>query len=238
VFLIGAAAEATWCWNPLVEVITFPFWGFVTRTRSHAFQRLRCQGSRPTLALGSSVHISIGGANVTHSFICDSQLWTSRQQSETRHILIIAMARFSGFLAALVLPLLASSIQLEVAITSPNGVLPNPSKLPSYTRAILSSLGPPLVAPITASNTFLFSPVPVGSYLLSVYSRDAVFEDLRVDVVKNETGESASSWTTFRGNEWNNKGELRGSGDGGSVQIEVRPLASKDYYQERSTCGC
>jgi hypothetical protein len=69
-----------------------------------------------------------------------------------------------------------------------------------------------------------------------VFSRDAIFEDLRVDVVKNETGESASSWTTFRGNEWDNKGEVRGSGEGSSVQIEVRPLVSKDYYQERSTC--
>jgi len=144
------------------------------------------------------------------------------------------MARFSGFLAAL-LPLLASGIQLEFSINSQNGVLPNPSKLPSSSNAVLSSLGPPLVAPITASNTFLFSSVPAGSYLLSVYSRDALFEDLRVDVTKNETGEAASSWTTFRGNEWDNKGELRGSGEGRSVQIEVRPLVSKDYYQERST---
>ena len=146
------------------------------------------------------------------------------------------MARLSCFLGALLLPLLAAGIQLEFSINSQNGVLPNPSKLPSSTNAVLSSLGPPLVAPITASNTFLFSSVPVGSYLLSVYSRDAVFEDLRVDVIKNDTGESASSWTTFRGNEWDNKGELRGSGEGSSVQIEVRPLVSKDYYQERSTC--
>jgi hypothetical protein len=147
------------------------------------------------------------------------------------------MARFSGFLGALLLPLLAAAaIQLEFSINSQNGVLPNPSTLPSSTNAVLSSVGPPLVAPITAANTFLFSSVPVGSYLLSVFSRDAIFEDLRVDVVKNETGESASSWTTFRGNEWDNKGEVRGSGEGSSVQIEVRPLVSKDYYQERSTC--
>jgi hypothetical protein len=161
-----------------------------------------------------------------------------RQHSETGYILAITMARLSGFLGALLLPLLAAGIQLEFSINSQNGVLPNPSKLPSSTNAILSSLGAPLVAPITASNTFLFSSVPAGSYLLSVFSRDAVFEDLRVDVVKNDSTESASSWTTFRGNEWDNKGELRGSGEGSSVQIEVRPLASKDYYQERSTCRC
>jgi hypothetical protein len=146
------------------------------------------------------------------------------------------MARFPGFLATLLLPLLAAGIQLEFSINSPNGVVPNPSKLPSSTNAVLSSLGSPLVAPISASNTFLFSSVPAGSYLLSVYSRDALFEDLRVDVVKNATGESASSWTTFRGNEWDNKGELRGSGEGSTVQIEVRPIMGKEYYQERSTC--
>jgi hypothetical protein len=78
--------------------------------------------------------------------------------------------------------------------------------------------------------------VPAGSHLLTIHSRDVFFENLRIDVVANETGEHVTAWTTWRGNEWDNKGELRGEGDGRNVKIEVKALAGKEYYQERTTC--
>ena len=40
------------------------------------------------------------------------------------------------------------------------------------------------------------------------------------------------AWQTFPGNEWDNKGEDRGSG-GNGVVIDVRPLGPKYYFQER-----
>ncbi|KAJ9641929.1 hypothetical protein H2199_005143 [Coniosporium tulheliwenetii] len=48
-----------------------------------------------------------------------------------------------------------------------------------------------------------------------------------------EEGELVQVWQTFRGNEWDNKGEVRGVGRG-RVVAEVRAVAGKEYYQERS----
>jgi ER membrane protein complex subunit 7 len=139
-------------------------------------------------------------------------------------------------LPGLLLPLSALSAQLTISIQA-NTALPNPSGLPSSTHAILSSHGSPLKAQLTRFNTFVFSNVPPGSHLLSVSSRDAVFENLRVDVTKDQTGaEYVEAWTTWRGNEWDNKGEVRGEGDGRNVRIEVRPMAPKEFYYERQTC--
>jgi hypothetical protein len=83
--------------------------------------------------------------------------------------------------------------------------------------------------------------VPPGSYLLSVFSRDHRFENLRVDVsADGSTGvDSVAAWTTFRGNEWDNKGELRGEGEdkvGETVKIEVKVVSGKVYYQQRASC--
>jgi hypothetical protein len=62
-----------------------------------------------------------------------------------------------------------------------------------------------------------------------------LFENLRVDV--SESG-AVQSWQTFRGNEWNNKGEVRGSGDAGDgiAVLQVRAIAKKEYYQLRPSC--
>lgn len=43
------------------------------------------------------------------------------------------------------------------------------------------------------------------------------------------------SWQTFRGNEWENKGEVRGAGEG-SATLEVRALYVKEYFQQRNSC--
>jgi hypothetical protein len=50
-----------------------------------------------------------------------------------------------------------------------------------------------------------------------------------------EMKEVVRAWQTFIGNEWDNKGELRGEGGNGLV-VEAKPLGKKYYYQERTGC--
>jgi hypothetical protein len=134
-----------------------------------------------------------------------------------------------------VLPLVAAAANLELYIPA-TASLPNPGVLPSSSRASLSSAGVPIVVPLTRYNTFVFSGVKPGSYLLSAHSRDTTFEGLRVDIDVNGEGiEEIKAWTTWSGNEWSNKGEVRGQGEG-SARIELRAVAAKVYYQERATC--
>lgn len=75
---------------------------------------------------------------------------------------------------------------------------------------------------------------------MDVHCRDYSFEPLRIDVVKNETapgGEYVMAWQTFRGNEWDNKGEVRAQGDGNTdVKMDVRCTGAKEYYQQRQGC--
>ena len=75
-----------------------------------------------------------------------------------------------------------------------------------------------------------------------MHCRDYAFEPLRVDVSVEETVEGSGemkevvrAWQTFIGNEWDNKGELRGEGGNGLV-IEAKPLGMKHYFQERAGC--
>lgn len=44
-----------------------------------------------------------------------------------------------------------------------------------------------------------------------------------------------SAWETYRGNDWGNKGEAAARENG---IVEVRALATKTYYMERSSCEC
>lgn len=139
--------------------------------------------------------------------------------------------------------LLLTGITLSAQLTiniPPSQQLPNPSVLPASTHATLQSVGPPISTQLTRTSKFSFDDVPSGSYLLNVHCRDYFFEPLRIDVVKNETAPSreyVTAWQTFRGNEWDNKGEVRGQGDGsGEVKVDVRCIGGKDYYQQRQGC--
>jgi len=133
----------------------------------------------------------------------------------------------------------ALAARLAVNI-SPTQQLPNPYVLPSSTHATLQSHGEPLSAQLTRANKFTFEDVAPGSYLFTVHCRDYAFEPLRIDVESNQTapgGEYVTAWQTFKGNEWDNKGEIRGHGDGAEeVKIEVRSTGVKDYYQQRQGC--
>lgn len=143
----------------------------------------------------------------------------------------------AALLLSAILPALSAAARLTITI-SPNPALQNPSSLPSSAHAILSSHGEPLKARLTRSNTFEFANVPPGSHLLTVQTRDVLFENLRVDVAPaSATGEEyVEAWTTWRGNEWDNKGEIRGEGQGRNINIEVRPLVMRDFYYQRSHC--
>ncbi|EMF15961.1 uncharacterized protein SEPMUDRAFT_139601 [Sphaerulina musiva SO2202] len=145
------------------------------------------------------------------------------------------MASIRNALVVVACAAFASAARLTVSIP-PSQLLPNPSTLPSSSHAIL--LGPPGVlydVPLRRDNTFLFSDLPDASYLLTIHSRDYFFPPLRVDVAPyaGEGGsQNISAWATFRGNEWDNKGQPFGTGRD-ELRIEVRAGAEKQYYQER-----
>ncbi|KAJ6780671.1 hypothetical protein PWT90_01331 [Aphanocladium album] len=115
---------------------------------------------------------------------------------------------------------------------------PAPLTLSARTHATLTSLGARLSAPLSDVHTFVFRNVTAGSYLVDVHSPTDGFAPLRVDVSEEaEDGVVAKveAWETFRGNDWDNKGEalaLR-KGSDGSSGFEVRALGRKTYFMER-----
>lgn len=151
-------------------------------------------------------------------------------------------------LSGLLLALLQFSTAALVTVNVPaSHYLQNPSTLSSTTHATLHAQGEPLRAPLSKSNKFTFQNVPEGSYLLTIHCRDYFFEPLRVDVGKSAAGvEWVKAWQTFRGNEWDNKGEKKcevlGSVDQyeriqeAKATIEANVLGPKEYYQQREGC--
>lgn len=131
----------------------------------------------------------------------------------------------------------------------PSQALPNPRALPPSTHATLTSRGAAAAAYLTPSNTFLFRNVSEGSYLLDVHCGTHAFAPLRVDVLPLVAGDTnndnngeetapasltVKAWETYRGNDWDNKGEALGGG----VKFEVRVLGAKAFFAERSSCEC
>jgi hypothetical protein len=143
--------------------------------------------------------------------------------------------RLTALLPGVLLPL-SHALALHFRVpASPQ--LPNPATLPSTTTASLTTIGEAYTALLTADNTFDFNDVKPGSYLLDVHCGTHVFAPLRVDVpasgkIVGEQGE-ATVWGTFRGNEWENKGEAIGPKEGA---FELRVLGGKNYYIERGGC--
>lgn len=142
------------------------------------------------------------------------------------------------------LPLLLHAATLHLSLPS-TPLLPTPSLLPPSTHATLSalSLPSPLTALLRRSNSFEFSNLTAGSYLLDIHSRDYTFAPYRVDVdVASVTGGGGGQegrievWQTFRGNEWDNKGEKVGEGMG-SCGVEVKVVGAKGFYEERGGCA-
>ncbi|KAI1364666.1 hypothetical protein F5Y08DRAFT_306144 [Xylaria arbuscula] len=152
------------------------------------------------------------------------------------------------------LSLLASAATVTLSIP-PSPQIPNPAALPPSTHATLTALGASFLAPLTVDNTFVFRNVTPGSYLADIYSPTHGFAPLRVDVLSPSAGDDDASksrkpdvggadgdgndlglrvWETFRGNDWENKGEeIRPVAVGGAFPVKV--LGSKVYYTERGS---
>jgi hypothetical protein len=125
--------------------------------------------------------------------------------------------------------------------------LPNPNLLPPSTHATLSALGAAFSAPLTVHNTFVFSNLPTGSYLVDVHCATHAFAPLRLDVVSSSDSSTGGpggedggdavivrAWETYRGNDWDNKGEAARVGEGN--MLDVKLLGGKGYFMERSKC--
>ncbi|KAK7744741.1 hypothetical protein SLS62_010098 [Diatrype stigma] len=148
-----------------------------------------------------------------------------------------------------------TTVTLAIPASPPH--LPNPHALPPSTHATLTKLlgfggalsqqpppPPPSAhhAPLTTANTFVFRNVTPGSYLADVHSATHGFAPLRVDVLFQGEGDDGAlevrAWETFRGNEWENKGEevrLRSGAAGAGPVFPVRVLGRKVFFTERGS---
>ena len=50
-----------------------------------------------------------------------------------------------------------------------------------------------------------------------------------------DEGGKIEVWQTFRGNEWDNRGERWGGGVG-EVVVDVRVIGRKEYYESKGGC--
>ncbi|KAF3926694.1 hypothetical protein ABW21_db0203545 [Orbilia brochopaga] len=137
----------------------------------------------------------------------------------------------SRLLGLLLLPLLLLFADLISAVTvtggiKPNNQLPSLSLLPPSTTVTLAGdrLQDSRSSHVFANGAFKFQDVKPGTYLLEVHCRTHVFPSFRVDV--NSEG-LIEVFGTFRGNEWNNKGERR------PHPIDISPAKASEFYQAR-----
>ncbi|KAJ8057937.1 hypothetical protein OCU04_013116 [Sclerotinia nivalis] len=136
------------------------------------------------------------------------------------------------------LPLLPSTLAIHLVLTISTTPQLNPSTLPPSTHAILSTISNTHTAPLTTSNSFSFRNLTSGSYLLTVSSPAHVFIPLRIDIHPASSEPNhipIEAFTTFRANEWSNKGEtipVSKLGDD-KYTAEVKALVEKSYYVER-----
>lgn len=156
---------------------------------------------------------------------------------------IPALALEALSLSLLLSPASAATVTFSIP---PSPQIPNPAVLPPSTHATLTALGASYAAPLTTDNAFVFRNVTPGSYLGDVHCATHGFAPLRVDVVSatagdregmigGDEGASLRVWETFRGNDWENKGEeIRPAVVGGAFPVKV--LGSKVYYTERGSC--
>ncbi|KAI9699408.1 MAG: hypothetical protein M1836_003019 [Candelina mexicana] len=123
----------------------------------------------------------------------------------------------------LLFPLLSNAASLTAFIPS-SPQISSHSLLPSSTTASLDTLGASYTTSLTRNGRFTFRNITSGSYLLTVHCRTFAFAPLRVDVAPDDVVEV---WQTFRGNEWDNKGEKK------VLPVELQVLGAKGYYQAR-----
>lgn len=152
---------------------------------------------------------------------------------------------FSPLVLSFISVVAATATTINLVIP-PTHILPNPRSLPPQTHATLSSFHFDASAYLSPANTFAFHNVSEGSYLLDVHSPTHAFAPLRVDVVPVVAGAGQTekdektvklrvhAWETYRGNDWNNKGESATVTNGGALEVKVQ--GSKNFFVERSSC--
>ncbi|KAJ2906893.1 hypothetical protein MKZ38_009756 [Zalerion maritima] len=140
------------------------------------------------------------------------------------------------YLSAIVFPflsLLASAADVSFYM-SPSNALPNPrAALTADTHATLTTLNSEVkTAPINTINAFVFHNVTPGSYLVDFHSRTHGFNPIRLDVTPMDGNDEVGmkAWETYRGNDWENKGEAIQLTNRG---FEARCLGFKNYFTER-----
>ena len=134
---------------------------------------------------------------------------------------------------------LALGLDLTIYLSASN---PNPFTLPASTHATLATARSRLSAPLSAVNTFVFHNVTPGSYLADVHCPTDGFAPLRIDVKGGGGAEGrgavvVEAWETYRGNEWDNKGERLEVKEGSAgLGVEIKASGRKNYYSERAKC--
>lgn len=126
-----------------------------------------------------------------------------------------------------------TALALDITLILP-ATRPNPLTLASSTHATLTSLGQRFSAPISDTSTFVFRNVTAGSYLADVHCPSDGFRPLRIDV---GGGGEVHAWQTYRGNDWDNKGETISIIETETVTgFELSALGGKTYFTERPKC--
>ncbi|KAK6352642.1 hypothetical protein TWF730_009460 [Orbilia blumenaviensis] len=128
----------------------------------------------------------------------------------------------SLFLLTILFPSLISAVNVIGSI-KPNNILQSLTLLPPSTSVSLSAgnLADSRTSHVYSSGAFKFQDVKPGSYLLEVNCRTHLFPSLRVDVSSDGLVEV---YGTFRGNEWDNKGERR------PHPIDISPVRGSEFY--------
>lgn len=158
-----------------------------------------------------------------------------------------------SFLATTALAALAhqpapqTSITITLPSTPPGDTSGKLFVFPPSTHGTLSTFGQTKSAPLSVSNTLVFRNVTQGSYILDIHCATHAFAPLRVDVAPvldgvleegdghGEVKLEVKAWETYRGNDWDNKGEEAPRQIlGGGVVFGAKVLGEKEYFMERS----
>lgn len=137
--------------------------------------------------------------------------------------------------AQLVLLLAAAGPGLASSLTLYLPAAAKASPLAAGTHATLSRRGAHRTAALSTGHSFVFRNLSAGSYLADIHCLSDAFLPLRVDLGPDG---SVAAWETFRGNEWENKGEQLPllHRDSDAAGFEARYAGKKLYYVERASC--
>ncbi|KAI4730836.1 hypothetical protein E4T49_01195 [Aureobasidium sp. EXF-10728] len=162
--------------------------------------------------------------------------------------------KFLPTLSALLSTCAATSLHLSI---SPSSSLLDLSNLPSSTHATLyGPSGKRATAPLRTDNSFIFTNLEEGEWLLDVHARDHVFPSLRVDVVDpvsilpiqqpgdgeaaqvDATPETVTVYLTHPSNKWGHLGAKIAASTAAlssaeQLKVSVSAVAKRSFYEQR-----